>query len=189
MRICVFCGSRAGLGTKYMEAARGFAALLCERGVGLVYGGASVGTMGAIADEMRDRGGEVIGVIPQALVAREVAHRALSDLRIVANMHERKALMAELSDGFVALPGGVGTLEELFEVWSWALLGIHDKPCALLDVDGYYRPLVEMVDRAVAEGFVYPEQRERLIVERDAASLLDALLAHRTSTVLTVEQI
>jgi uncharacterized protein (TIGR00730 family) len=189
MRICVFCGSRSGLGTKYLETAREFASQLAQRSIGLVYGGASVGTMGAIADEMLARGGEVIGVIPDALVAREVAHRALSDLRVVHTMHERKGLMAELSDAFVALPGGVGTLEELFEVWSWALLGIHQKPCALLNVDGFYDPLVQMIDRAVQEGFVYPEQRARLLVECSSDQLLAQLVTQCGTNLLIREQI
>src|SRR5215208_6565109 len=138
MRICVFCGSSPGRGDAYGAAAAGLGRLLAERGIGLVYGGASVGTMGIVADAALAAGGEVVGVIPQALVDREMAHAGLTDLRVVADMHQRKATMADLSDGFVALPGGAGTMEELFEVWTWALLGLHAKPIGLLDVNGFY---------------------------------------------------
>jgi uncharacterized protein (TIGR00730 family) len=170
--VCVFCGSSSGVRASYGEAARTFGELLAQAGIGLVYGGAQVGLMGVVADAVLARGGEVIGVIPNGLVAREVAHRGLSDLRVVSSMHERKALMAELSDAFVALPGGIGTLEELFEVWTWAQLGIHTKPCALLNVDGFYDSLAGFLDHVVDQGFLRANQREMLIVERDPAALL-----------------
>ena len=174
-RLCVFCGAQPGARPAYREAAAAFGRLLAESGIGVVYGGASIGLMAAVADAALEAGGEVIGVIPQALVDREVAHDGLSDLRIVHSMHERKALMAELSDGFVALPGGVGTLEELFEVWTWSHLGLHRKPCALLDVQGFYSGLHTFVDHMETEGFLRPGVRDMLIVEREGPRLLTAL--------------
>jgi uncharacterized protein (TIGR00730 family) len=177
-RLCVFCGSSPGARPEYRAAAAELGRALASRGIGVVYGGASVGLMGVLADAALAAGGEVIGVIPRALLAREVGHSSLPDLRIVGSMHERKALMAELADGFVALPGGIGTLEELFEVWTWAQLGEHEKPCALLDVAGYYRPLLSFVDHQVAEGFVRPEHRRMLVVASDPVGLLDALAAY-----------
>jgi len=179
MRICVFCGAQPGVRPEYRRAAAAFGTLLARSGVGLVYGGASVGLMGAVADAALASGGEVIGVIPRALVSKEVAHHGLADLRVVGSMHERKALMAELSDGFVALPGGVGTLEELFEVWTWVHLGLHAKPCALLDVEGFYSALHAFIDHTEAEGFLRPGVREMLIVERDAEALLGRLRTWR----------
>jgi len=175
MRLCVFCGSSFGTRTTYRDAAEELGALLAERQIELVYGGAHVGLMGALADSVLARGGRVIGVIPQALLAREIAHSGLTQLHVVDSMHERKALMASLSDGFVALPGGIGTLEELFEVWTWAQLGLHSKPCALLDVDGFYTGLVGFLDQAVAQGFLRSKQREWLIVETNAHALLSRL--------------
>jgi uncharacterized protein (TIGR00730 family) len=169
----VFCGSSRGARPSYLEAARAFGELLADSAIGLVYGGAAVGLMGALADAALARGGEVIGVIPQALVAREVAHPGLSDLRVVQSMHERKALMADLSDAFVALPGGIGTLEELFEVWTWGQLGIHPKPCALLNVDGFYDGLVSFMDHVVEQQFLRAEQRAMLLVESDGRALLE----------------
>ena len=154
-------------------------------GIGLVYGGASVGLMGAVADAALAAGGHVIGVIPEALERREVAHRGLSELRVVRSMHERKALMAELSDAFVALPGGVGTLEELFEVWTWAQLGYHAKPCALYNIGGFFTGLLAFLDHATSAGFVKPETRQMLIVEDDQARLLDRL---RTAAVSNAEK-
>lgn len=177
MRLCVFCGSSPGARPEYLETARSFGALLAARGVGVVYGGARVGLMGALADAALAAGGEVIGVIPQALWEREVAHTALSDLRVVDSMHERKALMADLSDGFIALPGGIGTFEELFEVWTWGQLGLHAKPVALLDCADYYAPLVAFLDHAVEERFIRATHRAALLVERDAVALLDRVLA------------
>jgi uncharacterized protein (TIGR00730 family) len=173
--ICVFCGSSSGLSPAYESAARTFATTIAERGIRLIYGGASVGLMGAIADSALRAGGEVVGVIPRALVDREIAHGGLTHLHVVGTMHERKAMMADLSDAFVALPGGLGTLEELFEVWTWGMLGLHDKPYGVLDVDGYYRPLVRFLDHARDEGFIRPAQRAKLAVERDSIRLLDAL--------------
>ena len=182
-RLCVFCGAQPGARPAYREAAAAFGRLLAESGIGVVYGGASIGLMAAVADAALEAGGEVIGVIPQALVDREVAHDGLSDLRIVHSMHERKALMAELSDGFVALPGGVGTLEELFEVWTWSHLGLHRKPCALLDVQGFYSGLHTFVDHMETEGFLRPGVRDMLIVEREGPQLLTALRGYRAPPV------
>src|SRR3712207_1163783 len=156
-RVCVYCGSSPGARPEYRAAARDLGTHLAQSGIGVVYGGGKVGLMGAVADAARDAGGEVIGVIPRALWEREVGHRGLDDLRVVASMHERKALMADLSDAFVALPGGVGTLEELVEAMTWTQLGIHDKPCGLLDAGGYYRHLVAFLDHAVEERFLRPE--------------------------------
>ncbi|WP_284750482.1 TIGR00730 family Rossman fold protein [Amycolatopsis sp. RTGN1] len=172
-RICVFCGSSMGFSPRYAEQAAALGKLLAQRGIGLVYGGASVGTMGVVADAALAAGGEVIGVIPEALSSVEISHAGLSELHVVADMHERKAKMAALSDGFLALPGGAGTLEELFEVWTWAQLGLHGKPIGLVDVDGYYGPLVTFADHMVTEGFVKPEYRELLMVDADPAVLLD----------------
>jgi uncharacterized protein (TIGR00730 family) len=171
-RLAVFCGSNPGARPEYVEGARALGRLLCQRRVGVVYGGSSVGLMAALAETVLEEGGDIIGVIPKMLVEREVAHRALSDLRIVDSMHERKALMAELSDGFVALPGGIGTLEEFFEIWTWAQLGVHDKPCGLLNIAGYFDPLLEFLDRAVAEKFVRDVHRSMVIVEREPQALL-----------------
>ncbi len=161
-RLCVFCGSSAGREPGHRRLAEALARALAERGIGIVYGGARVGLMGALADAALAAGGEVIGVIPRALIEREIGHTGLTELRIVESMHERKALMAELADGFVALPGGVGTLEELFEVWTWAQLGLHAKPCALLDTDGFYAPLVAFLDHQVDAGFVRAAHRAML---------------------------
>ena len=172
-KICVFTGSRHGASSAYADAAEQLARDLVERGFGLVYGGGNVGLMNVIADAVLELGGHVTGVIPNALVSREVAHRGLSELRVVSSMHERKALMAELSDGFIALPGGIGTMEEFFEVLSWAQLGIHNKPCGLLNVSGYYDPLIEFLDHAVSQDFVKPKHRALLLVESEPAILLD----------------
>src|SRR5512140_2299313 len=163
-RICVFCGSSVGRNPRYVEAARRVGVALARRGIGLVYGGASVGLMGAVADAALEAGGEVVGVIPKALQLRELAHARLTTLHVVASMHERKAKMAELADGFVALPGGMGTLEEFAEILTWAQLGLHAKPSGLLDVGGYYAPLIQFFDRAVVEGFVRPEHRRMVLV-------------------------
>lgn len=172
-RICVFTGSRPGNNSGYGAAARQLARRIVERGYGLVYGGGNVGLMGVIADAVLESGGHVTGVIPDALVSREVAHCGLSDLRIVSSMHERKAMMAELSDGFVALPGGIGTMEEFFEILSWAQLGIHRKPCGLLNVTGYYRHIVRFLDNAVEMGFLKPKHRALLVVAEEPDDLLD----------------
>ena len=162
----------------YAEAARAFGEMLAERGLGLVYGGGNVGLMGMVADAALAAGAEVIGVIPSALVAREVAHQGLTELRVVGSMHERKALMSELADGFVALPGGIGTLEEWFETWTWAQLGLHTKPFGLLDVAGYYEQLLRFLDHVVAEGFVRPGHRSMVLVETDPGHLLDRMRAY-----------
>ena len=178
-RLCVFCGSSLGSRPEYAEVAAALGAELAARGVGLVYGGAHVGLMGLVADTCRAAGGEVVGVIPASLVEAEVAHTALDDLRVVGSMHERKALMAELSDGFVALPGGLGTLEEFCEVLTWSQLGLHvpPKPCGLLDVAGYFAPLLALFDAGVAEGFVRPEHRRLVLASTGPAALLDDLAA------------
>jgi len=172
-QICVFTGSRHGAMPAYADAAKQLARGLVKRGFGLVYGGGNVGLMNVIADAVLELGGHVTGVIPDSLVSKEVAHRGLSDLRVVQSMHERKALMAESSNGFIAMPGGIGTMEELFEVLSWAQLGLHEKPCGLLNVARYYDPLVEFLDRAVTQDFLKPKHRALLLVESDSAILLD----------------
>jgi uncharacterized protein (TIGR00730 family) len=157
----------------YRDAAREVGAVFAERGIELVYGGASVGTMGVVADAVLEAGGVVHGVIPQSLVDREVAHPGLTSLKVVADLHERKAEMARLADAFLALPGGVGTLEELFEVWTWGLLGLHDKPLGLLDVGGFYQPMLRFLENISAEGFLADHFREMLIVTADVAEALD----------------
>ena len=172
-RLCVFSGSSPGAHPDYTRAAQELGHALVDAGIGLVYGGASVGLMGTIADTVLDAGGEAVGVIPQALVDREIAHPGLSELRVVSSMHERKALMAELADGFVALPGGMGTLEELCEVCTWTQLGLHAKPLGLLDVRAYYAKLVGFLDHAVEERFMTVEHREMLVVEQRAGALLE----------------
>jgi uncharacterized protein (TIGR00730 family) len=179
VRICVFCGSAAGAGSAYLAAATELGASLAGRGVGVVYGGGHVGTMGALADAAMAAGGEVIGVIPRHLLDREVGHHGLTELRVVADMHERKAQMAALADGFLVLPGGAGTLEELFEVWTWAQLGLHDKPIGLVDVDGYYQPLLRLVDHMVGAGFLRPEFAATLAHHPDPMVLLDRFAGYR----------
>ena len=179
--ICVFCGSNAGSRDVYRHAAEALGKHLAERKIRLVYGGGSCGLMGALADAAIGAGARVIGVIPKAIERREIAHYGLTELRVVASMHERKALMAELSDGFIALPGGLGTLEELFEVMTWAQLGIHSKPVALLNVSGYFDPLLAMLDRHVSEGFLRPEHRALLIDGDDIDDLLVRMTAHEPS--------
>ncbi len=183
MRLCVFCGSNAGSDSSYLEAARELGEALARERIGLVYGGASVGLMGAVADAVMAGGGEVIGVMPQSLVDKEIAHKNLPDLRIVGSMHERKALMAELADGFVALPGGLGTFEELFEVWTWAQLGYHRKPCSLLNVSGFYDKLTGFLDDVVERGFVKPVHRSMLIVEQEPDALIRAVRAYEPPVV------
>jgi uncharacterized protein (TIGR00730 family) len=181
MRICVFCGSSNGQEV-HLAAARLVGRTLAERGIGIVYGGAKVGTMGAVADAALAAGGEVIGVIPESLVNWEVAHDGLTEQHIVDGLHARKALMAELSDAFVALPGGVGTMEELFEVWTWAQLGLHDKPVGLLDVDGFYEHLLRFTDTMVEAGFLRKPYRDVLLVDSDLPALLDRFAAYRPPT-------
>jgi uncharacterized protein (TIGR00730 family) len=179
MRICVFGGSSAGRRADHVQAARELGRALARRGIGLVNGGGHIGLMGATADGALEAGGETIGVIPRALMDRELGHRGMTELHVVETMHERKALMAELSDGFVALPGGIGTLEELFEAWTWAGLGIHAKPVGVLDVGGYWDPLLAMADRMVAEGFLPEHLRAALLVGREPDQLIDAFLEYR----------
>jgi uncharacterized protein (TIGR00730 family) len=182
-RICVFCGSSSGTRETYLQAAREVGRLLCERDIELVYGGGKVGLMGAVADACLAAGGRVTGVIPQLLVDKEVAHRGLTELRVVQTMHERKALMADLADAFLALPGGYGTWDELCEVLTWSQIGIQRKASALLNVNGYYDPLLAMADRAVAEGFLRDVHRELLLTDTDPARLLDRLETYVTPVV------
>ena len=174
-RICVFCGSNPGGRPEYADAAREMGLALAERGIGLVYGGGGVGLMGIVADTVMRVGGEVIGVMPEALMRREAAQLDVTELHVVRSMHERKALMADLSDGFIAMPGGYGTFEEFCEVITWSQLGIHPKPCGLLNVGGYYAPLLAMFDHAVAEGFVRPQHRALVLEETAPARLLEAM--------------
>jgi uncharacterized protein (TIGR00730 family) len=190
-RVCVFCGSSPGHDRRYAEAARSLARGLVSRGIGVVFGGGSVGLMGVLADQALALGGNVVGVIPHGLAARELAHPGVADMRVVATMHARKALMAELADGFVALPGGTGTFEELFEVATWGQLGIHRKPLGILNVAGYYDPLVALLDHAVAEGFVSAANRGNLIVDDDSIRLLERMAANRPPVVrswITLEE-
>jgi uncharacterized protein (TIGR00730 family) len=182
-RVCVFCGSSSGRAPSYAEAAKRLGATLARRGLELVYGGGTVGLMGTVANAALEAGGRVIGVIPKALQLRELAHVRLTSLHVTGSMHERKARMAELSQGFIALPGGLGTLEEFAEIVTWAQLGIHARPCGLLDVDGYYGPLVAFFDRAVQEGFVSPLHRELVMIESDPDALLDRFEAWRPPAV------
>ena len=173
--VCVFCGSREGSRPAYAEAARRTGREIARRGLGLVYGGGRVGLMGTVADAALEAGGEVVGVITEALISREIAHAGLTKLHVVGSMHERKMLMADLSDGFVTLPGGYGTLEEFFEVLSWAQLSIHEKPCGLLDVDGFWDPLSTLFDQAVTEGFVHPNHRSLVLTEGNPRVLLERM--------------
>ena len=171
--VCVFCGSNTGDKPEYAIAARALGKAIAKKNWTVVYGGASVGIMGLVANAALEEGGNVIGVIPNFMMERELGHRDLSELHVVSTMHERKAKMAELSDAFVALPGGIGTLEELFEVWTWRYLGLHQKPLALYDVGGYFTHLTAFLDGVLREGFVSPESRAMLVVEKE----IDALLA------------
>ena len=175
--LCVFCGSNPGASPAYAEAAARLGRTLAGRGLNLVYGGGQVGLMGVVADAALAAGGTVTGVIPEALATRELAHAALSDLRVVGSMHERKARMSELSDGFIALPGGIGTLEEWFEVWTWSQLGFQPKPCGLLNVAGYYDHLLAFLDHMTAERFLTEIHREMVVVDDDPERLLDRLAA------------
>jgi len=175
--LCVFCGANAGIRDAYVKAAIDLGTFLAQDNIRVIYGGGNVGLMGALADSAMGAGGEVIGVIPEALMAHEVGHRRITELRVVRSMHERKAMMADLSDAFVALPGGIGTFEELFEIWTWSQLGLHKKPLGLLDVAGYYGHLVAFTDHAVAEGFLRPKHHAAMMVDTDAARLLDRLRA------------
>jgi uncharacterized protein (TIGR00730 family) len=177
--VLVFCGSSPGARPEYAESASALGRLLAQRGLTLVYGGATVGLMGAVAEGALAAGGEVTGVIPRQLVGREIAHTGLTDLREVTTMHERKALMAELSDAVIALPGGTGTLDELFELFTWSQLGLHRMPIGLLDVAAYWQPLLAMLDHMVAERLLRAEHRRTLLVTADAADLLDQLASYR----------
>ncbi|WP_046112212.1 TIGR00730 family Rossman fold protein [Aquincola tertiaricarbonis] len=177
LSVCVYCGSRTGDSSLFLQAAREVGMLIGQAGGRLVYGGGKVGLMGAVADAALAAGAEVLGVIPQALMAREVGHRGLTELQVVDTMHQRKLAMAEASDVFVALPGGIGTLEEIYEMWSWQQLGYHDKPVALLNVDGYYDALLEFTRISHQRGFVSQPQFEALIVDTDAQRLMQRLAA------------
>jgi uncharacterized protein (TIGR00730 family) len=171
--ICVYCGSASGKGEVYLAAARKLAKELCSRGLDLVYGGASIGLMAETANTVMANGGSATGVMPRNLFRREVPHEALTQMIYVDSMHERKSKMADLSDGFIAMPGGLGTVEELFEIVTWAQLAIHRKPCGILNVDGYYDHLIQFLDRATEQEFIRPVHRSMIIIEEDPARLLD----------------
>ena len=177
--ICVFCGSSSGNQPAFVEAATLTGAALASRGIELVYGGGGRGMMGAVADGAIAAGGKTLGVIPRGLFKREGLHTGLDQLEIVDNMHARKALMASSSDGFITLPGGLGTMEELFEIWTWTQIGVHSKPCGLLNVDGYYDGLLAFLENTVERGFVRPSHRDVLLVDNDAERLVDKVLAHK----------
>ena len=177
-RLCVFCGSNHGARPEFDAAARDLGATLADEGIALVYGGGRVGLMGVIADAVLEKGGDVIGVIPHALDTKELAHDGLTEMHAVDSMHERKALMADLSDAFIALPGGLGTLDELFEIVTWAQLGIHAKPCGLLNAADYFDKLIALLDHAVEEQFVKPQHRALILVERDHRRLLERMRAY-----------
>jgi hypothetical protein len=173
--ITVFCGSNSGFRTEYAEAARTLARHFVAQNIRLVYGGGNVGLMGIIADEVMRAGGEVVGIIPDSLDKKEVGHRGITDLRVVGSMHERKALMAELADGFIAMPGGIGTFEEFFEILTWAQLGFHEKPCAILNIAGYYDGLLALCDNAVTEGFLRPAHRQLILEDSNPEFLLEKM--------------
>ena len=175
--ICVFCGSRMGARPEYLEGAKALGAELARRGITLVYGGTTVGLMGAMADAALAGGGKVVGILPRVLSDREIAHPGLTELHLVDSMHTRKAMMAERAEAFIAMPGGIGTFEELFEVWTWAQLGLHAKPCGVLDVGGFYAGLTGFLDHATSEGFIRAPHRAALLSDTDPAALLDALEA------------
>lgn len=173
--ITVFCGSNPGVRPEYKQAAQKLAAALVKRNIRLVYGGGNVGLMGIIADEVMKLGGEVVGIIPDSLDKREVGHRGITELHVVSSMHERKAMMAELAEGFIAMPGGIGTFEEFFEILTWAQLGFHAKPCAILNTADYYNGLLALCDNAVTEGFLRPLHRALILADTDADALLDKM--------------
>ena len=181
-RLCVFCGTNAGSRPEYGAAARELGALLAEEGIELVYGGASVGIMGELADAVQENGGHVTGIIPQQLIQKEAAHRGIPDLIVVASMHQRKSQMADLSDGFIALPGGIGTLEGFFEILTWGQLGIHAKPCGVLNIAGYFDALIGFLDHAVQEGFLTEAHRETIMVETDPRALLERMRGYQAPT-------
>jgi uncharacterized protein (TIGR00730 family) len=187
-RICVFCGSSAGARPEYRQAAERLGEVVAARGLSVVYGGGRVGLMGAVADSALAAGAEVIGVIPRALALKEIAHNCLTALHVVDSMHARKAMMAELADAFVALPGGFGTFEEFCEIITWGQLGIHRKPIGLLDIAGYYGPLISMFDHATAEGFVRPEHRALVLQASEPEELLDTLASWRPDGLESVEK-
>jgi uncharacterized protein (TIGR00730 family) len=182
-RICVFCGSNLGISPVYRDAAVVLGRLLANRRIELVYGGGNIGLMGVLAEVALESGGRVIGVIPESLMAKEVGHAGLTELRVVKSMHERKALMADLSDGFIAMPGGLGTFEEFCEMVTWSQLGIHAKPCGLLNIEGYYDPLLELFDHAVREGFLREENRRLVLEDREPARLMEKMGQFRGATV------
>jgi uncharacterized protein (TIGR00730 family) len=182
-RLCVFCGSNVGTRPVYPDAAEQLGALLVERGIELVYGGGNIGLMGVLADTVLARGGRAIGVIPESLMAKEVGHTGLTELRIVNSMHERKAVMSDLSDGFIALPGGFGTFEEFCEVVTWSQLGLQSKPCGLLNVEHYFAPLLELFDHAVREGFLHEENRRLVLDDDDPSRLLEKMAEFRPQPV------
>ena len=182
MRICVFCGSSSTSVQAFTDVAAEVGASLARRGVGVVYGGASVGTMGALADAALASGGEVVGVIPRSMTAREVAHGGLTDLHVVEGMHERKALMNALSEGFMALPGGAGTFDELFEAWTWRNIDLHRKPVAVLNADGFYDPLLRQIERMQRDGFLREDHRATLTTGTEAEELLDRVIADAGGT-------
>ncbi|MBD1918295.1 MULTISPECIES: TIGR00730 family Rossman fold protein [Cyanophyceae] len=181
--ICVYCGSNFGERGSYLEAAQSLGAEMAEHGITLVYGGGNVGLMGAVADSVLAAGGKVIGVIPQALVDKEVAHTGLSDLRVVSSMHERKSLMADLSDGFIALPGGLGTLEEFCEVATWTQLGFHKKACGLLNINNFYNSFLSFLDHATKEKFIRPEHRSIILAAENPVELIEKLSQFEVPTV------
>jgi uncharacterized protein (TIGR00730 family) len=181
-KICVFCGSSPGARPEYVRAARQLGVILAQRKIGLVFGGGKVGMMGHLAQAALENSGEVIGVIPRELYERKVAFSGLSDLRVVGSMHERKALMAELADGFMALPGGLGTLEEIFEIVTWAQLGMHHKPCGLLNVAGYFTPLLAFLDHVATQGFIDAAHRSMILVAEQPEDLLQQFMTYTPST-------
>jgi uncharacterized protein (TIGR00730 family) len=181
-RLCIFCGSSPGAGLEYVRAARQLGAMLALKKIGLVFGGGRVGMMGQLAQAALENGGEVIGVIPKNLYEKKVAFTQLSDLRVVGSMHERKALMAELSDGFMALPGGLGTLEEIFEIMTWAQLGLHHKPCGLLNVADYFTPLLTFLDHVTAQGFIDAAHRSMILASKNQEDLLRQFKDYQPST-------
>ena len=190
-RICVYCGSKAGDHPVYREAATALGEALVRRDLGLVFGGGRIGLMGAVADAVMAAGGEAIGVIPEALMAVEVGHAGLTELRVVGTMHERKAAMADLADGFIAMPGGFGTMEEFFEMTTWSQLGLNSKPLGLLNTEGYYDALLGFVEHAVAEGFVRPGHRDLIVADEDPDGLINALQskpAYTETQILTPDQ-
>ncbi|MFK9094419.1 TIGR00730 family Rossman fold protein [Bacillus salipaludis] len=184
-KLAVFCGSSNGASDVYIEGAKNLGKELAERDIALVYGGASVGIMGAVADSVLDEGGHVIGVMPSFLDNREIAHKNLSELIIVDSMHERKAKMADLADGFIALPGGPGTLEEFFEIFTWAQLGLHHKPCGLLNINHYYDPLIALFNHMTEEQFLHEKYRTLALVDNDPKGILDKFITYEPPTVKT----